>query len=863
MPINPHRPVEPERTPDRGLALFAGYAHELAQLRDYRAALASAPDGNWLLHVIGAPGVGKSALLARFAAAAPPSEPSRLAIVSFDADSFDAQTSAPDVLWALRFALRRAGVPTPLYDLYYVSYFTRFVMPGVVISLPTLLSSLGARAEPVERFAGIASDKGLADYLAGAFDAEVFKDLAEGAADLARSLKSAQLLIKLAQAFRKHAARRRLKRQGFDPAKANHSTMLEIAPEVLAADLLVSAAKGRPLLIAIDALDRIQAGPQVIGVASPGEQGLETLVRFLMFADPPPGAAIRFVSFGRERLRWHALFDDEDATGSWDALTRQISLDGLSSDDAQALLRQADLQLDAAGEAAAAQALRASAAQVLAVSRDDAVSAGAQRYSPLRLRLCIEEIRERRRPLSDRSVARHARNIFETFLRSVPARLREAIHLIALAGEFDRGLFEALVSEHLLSGFAISDFDSLVAREALFVRGADGEHYRLHGQLERAVTGLLAGDATAPLRYERTLWKMHALRLERATAGSYAALSLRHVDAYARGMRQIIRLHESGLLPIDAFAVFFLELEEAIHFEVGVAATLHVSLLTHLFMLSERWSEADGRRLVSSPLRTRSNHRARMLIKLIELHFLDETVDEAARAAARRMFTRFYQAEVLPPTDAEPVDAQSFSYMQAKQMHAIAMRFAENGHAGESEVVLQSTLAQLESALDVAERSALEGDICCDLAELRGRLKDRAGAEALLGRALVFWAAGQPSALLDARQKLRWCLLMLTLVGKPDPAFEMLRGIAPVLESSLPEGHPERGDLAFCLAMLFMLRGDDALAIPYLRSAHDIRVANHGAEDPRTLRLGALIEQLAARVVPSPDTPAVEPPDRG
>lgn len=862
MPINPHRPVDAGQAPSRGLALFAGYADALGQLRDYRAALGSAPDRTWLLHFVGPPGIGKSSLLAQFAATAAPKESSRLATASFDVDSFDPRTSAPDALWSLRFALRRATVPTPLFDLYYVSYFTRFVMPGVVISLPTLLSSLGARAEPIERLAGIGSDKGLAEYLDATFDAEVFKDLAEGAADLARSLKSAQLLIKLAQAFKKHAARKRLKREGFDPAKANLETMLAIAPEVLAADLIAFAGKGVPLLIAIDALDRIQADPQAIAEATPAERALETLLRFLMFADPAPGAAIRFVTFGRERLRWHELFDDEDATGSWDELIRQVPLTGLDAAAAQALVRQADSLLDAAGETAAAQALRASAAQILTVSRDDAASPGADRYSPLRLRLCIEEIRERRRPLNERSAARHAKNIFETFLRSVPPALKQAIHVIALTGWFDRRLFEALVTEHLVGGFAISDFDSLVARDALFVRAGDGEHYRLHDQLERALIALLARDAGATERYQQTIWRMHTLRLARATAGGFAALSLRHIDAYAQGMRQIFRLHEAHLLPIDVFAVFFLELEYAIHLEVGIAGELHASFLTRLFRLSEHWSEAEGRCLVNSPLRTRANHRARALLKLIEVHFLQKTVDQAALAAARHMFTRMYEAGVLPPTDAAPVDRQVLSWMQAVQMRAAASQLADEGHAEESEAMLRETLARLPAELALAQRSALEGEVYCDLAVLRGRLRDRAGAEALLGKALAVWTAARPPALPGARQKLRYCLLMLTLVGKPDPAAEMLRGIAQVLESGLPAGHPERGDLAFCLATLFMLRGTDALAIPYLRTAHDIRVANHGDDDPRTIRLGELIRELAARTgesqVPDGQAPTQE-----
>ena len=849
MPVNPYSSANTQLTLEQRLMLFSGRETELQDLRQFRLSIGSGSESEQILHIFGAAGCGKSFLIAKLRKDMTPPDVAHLAILDVDSSTFDPNTPAPELLWHLRFALRRAGVHTPLYDLFFVTYFSKYVAPGAALSLAGLLKSVGAGSEPIEKVSSVVSDKGLGKMLTGAFDADFLKDIAEGAEEVAKGMKGVQLVVKLAEAFKKKARLRTLKSQGIDISTATLSEMQAVAPEILSSDLLASVSKASPVLIVIDGFERIQTEPQVLRLPANAERAIETLVRYLMFStDSVRCDRVKFLIFGRERLRWVELFDRNDNSESWAKHIRQIPLYGFTKPEAEIFLKKADVLFDTAGATVAAQSLRSSAATVLLASREDpsdppgAVSE--TRYSPFRLRLCVEEISETKQPFSEGDALDHADDICSSFLRSVPEKLRDVIHVFALAGEVDQTMYDVLVAQHVINGFSTSDFALLVRRDALFAPAPGSDVYRLHFQLEQSSLTLLSKNANSRQIAATVISKIIEQHLRKTTPESYSLLTNENINSYGQGMRLIFRLYEASLLPIDDFAVSFLKLENAIHFEVSVGGRTHQAWLSRLFQLSARWSVEEGQYLVDSKLRTPFGIRARQIIMLMMLHFYDGSVDESARIAAKKMFTRMYAAKVLPPADGQPADEKQLTEFNVRRMSTEAEQLAEAERFEEAASTLFRALKSLPVTLDPMDKAAHEGNLYCELAAIAGRKLDRAQAEAYLNEALSRWSQVKSSPLKAAQNKLRYCYCMLMFVGKEDPAAGMLKEIAPLLESNLPPQHSMRVELNSCMAMLFLHIGCHALAVPYFEKAYDIRVVNYGDKDRQALALRALIEDI-------------------
>lgn len=853
MPVNPYSGGSLQLTRAR-LDLFVGRETELKALRRFLVDVGSGSAKERIVHVFGAAGTGKSFLLAKLRADVATADAARLAVLDVDTDAFDPQTPASDLLWHLRFALRRAGVRTPLYDLFYVTSFTKHVLPGVSISLTGLIESLGKTSEPVEKVTSAASSKALGSQLADVFDAEFIKDVAEGAGEIAKGTKGFQLFAKLVSAFQKKAQRRALKTQGIDLTTPGVKDMQALAPEILASDLLEFAAATSPLVIVIDGFDRIQTEPQVLRFPAVAESAFEALVRYVMFS---PNSVARgrsgFLLFGRQRLRWAELFDQADDVDSWDTVVRQLPLRAFTQIEAEISLKKADRALDAAGEAAVAQALRASTQAVLKAAREQAEDTSGPppevRYSPFRLRLCVEEVSELKRPFSDEDARHHADDICASFLRSVPEALREAAHVFALAGEIDAAMYQTLVSQGVIRGFTVAEYPLLVQRDALFVPAAGGNAYRLHFQLEDAALTLLTQSAGSRQIAAAITAKIFDEHLRRATPPTFAHLTNAHLDAYQQAMRLIFRVYEARLLPIERFAAAFLELEETLDNDVAVGGVRHKAWLRRLFERSARWTVDDGRQLVNSQLRTRFGKRARQIVQQMVLHFHAGWVGEAPRAAAKTMFTRMYGAGVFPPADGEPADAEILTTIAVKRARTTAAQFAERDEFGPAEATLQQAMQSLPATLQSAEKAGFEGDLYLDLAQIAIKKRDKAQAETLLDRALSLWRAANLERTALAQRILEYCIAMLSYIGKEaQPAAGLLEEIAPVLEGELPPLHPTRADLATTFAMLCLQRGLAALALPYLETAKEILVANYGADDPRVRAHESLIDDVRSEL---------------
>ncbi len=872
--------------------LFVGREEELQALQGFVAGICSGSAKAWVIHVFGAAGTGKSSLLARLRADNAATEGLHSALLDIDADSFDISTSAPDLLWQLRFSLRRAGVKTPLYDLYYATYFTRHVLPGVTLSLSTLLQGIGAKTETMEKASSIASSRTLGEQLTQAFDAEFLEDIVGGAGEFAKSLQGVQLIAKLASAFRNKATRRALKDQRIDLSSIDREEMQSLAPEILASDLLRLASKTNPILILVDGFDRIQIEPQVLPFPGAAESAMEELVRFVKFSSRSEAKKhIAFLCFGRKHLRWAELFDEVGSADSWDEHIHQLPLRGLSQAEAEVYLAKADGALDAVGGGVGAQALRSSKQAILTVSRDQVATSyspetgeagasteapdmmaglqrhGEMRYSPFRLRLCMEEIAEIERPFSNDDARRHADDICASFLRGVSEPLREVVNVFALAGEVDASMYEALVKEGVISNFTIAEFPLLVRRGALFAPAVSSDAYRLHFQLEDAALTLLAQNKDSRDFAEKVVAEIHDQYLQRSIpkdpkdpkdpkVKDYAMLTKANLDAHQQAMRLAFRVYEAGLLPIDTFATSFLDLEEALEFDMQVGSSLRTSWLLRLFEISARWDVEDGEQLVKSQRQTQHGKlRARQIFKLMECVFYANWMSDEARDAAKSMFTRMYREGVLPPTDCAPDDSYTeailvnytteLAVMKAK---TTSKKFAEGCEFEEAEAVLWECMRSLPATLLAEDRARHEGDLYLKLAQVAIGKNDKVRAEAQLERALSSWRDANPDPTVWAGKALKYCMAMLFVVGKEEPAATLFREIAPGLEAELPAMHPTRADLANTFAVLCQYRGYSALALPYFQTAKEVLIANYGENDQRVRGQQSLIDDIQSRM---------------
>ena len=846
-------PVNPYQTHEVGLKLlrnrhFVGRVQELEILHLFLKALRAGTASHQIVHVFGPAGNGKSSLLHELQTRGAADE-APLAALDIDSDLFDTTTSAPDLVWHLRFALRAAGVRTPLYDLYYATYFSRYKSPGGNITVPDFLTTVGARTEVADKTASVASSKSIAEKTAELFDADFMKDVAT---EVGKGIKGVQLATKLAALFKKKAKNRALLRQGIDLAQASVDTMLELAPEVLSTDLLGHVAHTGPLAIVIDGFDRVQSAPQALRAPSAAERCLEAVVRFTMFATPAElRKKIGFVFLGRERLRWAELFDRPATKDSWRAHVLEVPLQGFTRAEAEVLLKHTDFSLDQEGFAALAVAMRSSTAVALALARahEDSVpgadsTADSPRYSPFRLRLCVEQILQtgvKLEPLKDGQD--QVEGIISSFLRGVSDELRRVIHVFAVAGPVDEVLYQRLVRAQLIHGFGTAEYPLLTQREAIFSRSAVPGAYRLHYQLEAAALTMLTLNETSLQIGVAAFDAVFDSLSELATANAYAALLPAHVDAYSRCMALIFRVREAGLLPLERFALGFLQLEEKLHYDRELGGDRHETWVARLYMSVAHWGLEEVRGLVASQARTPEGARARAILKFMQNHFFK--VAGQHQEVARTLFTRLYAAGILPPSDGEFAGVEELAWFEVQRAQNESDALADSNELDAAAERLEAAIADLPLELHRAADAEHRGDLSLALARIAVRRRDKMAAAARFEEAVRYWVEAGLAGRALAKRKLRVCEGLLMFVGDEARGYQLLKESAEVLEQELPKTHPTRGDLAACLAQLFIMQGMLPLALTYFRQARDTYCDNFGESDPRTRRYDDVINDIA------------------
>lgn len=349
---------------------------------------------------------------------------------------------------------------------------------------------------------------------------------------------------------RKHQAdvRQRLQKLELWPEEAqggriNLLDLEEKLTQALFEDLRQWAVPGRNLRILLDGFERIQSRDH----RRDCQMLLQQWAGYVAAAEEPTLVGrVRLLVFGRDRLKWDELYNDPDWRDCW----TQHLLEGLGETDALDFLGKFSAWLIAHGEPEAAASIVKRSAAILDAA-DENVS-GNRRIYPYYLDLAVKMVRDGARSGSIRQLGTSPSELQTRFFRYLKPEELHLLKILALAETFDAELFDALIRDHRVSGFAVGTFPSAVVEGRSYVAESGTKAFRFHRLMENALQDLwLKSDAEREQGRETCRWLLD--RLEQ-----YLASNLRkdwgevEIETWRRGMEIIVSQgFERDLLPLD------------------------------------------------------------------------------------------------------------------------------------------------------------------------------------------------------------------------------------------------------------------------------------------------------------------------
>lgn len=419
---------------------------------------AEAASTDFLTVFYGVGGVGKTTLCRQVMVSCAAGHPAvTVVLLNLDFDKWTASTGFAQLLADLVPTLRDKGIPCPLTEALLLMYSRADTSAQVTSGSDALWS--GA-VSVLDEAAGAAGIPGLGLVIKGA---QWLKDRKQQADTEAR-LRQFHLWPEEAD------------------GKAYPLDLEEKLPKALYKDLKAWAIPGRNMRLLLDGFERIQGRER----RRDCQMHLQKFIGYIADDDDDPGmkARVRVVVFGRDKLRWDELYDDP----GWNEFWTQHLLEGLGETDAKEFLEKHASWLEAQGERDPAAAIRRHLQAILEAA-DERVRSD-RLIHPYSLDLAVDIVNRAARRGSKPDLGRTPGELQDRFFRYLSDQERHLLKILALAQDFDAPLFDALVRDQRVAGYAVGTFRGSVVEGRSFVAEGNDGSYRFHRQMEAALQDL-------------------------------------------------------------------------------------------------------------------------------------------------------------------------------------------------------------------------------------------------------------------------------------------------------------------------------------------------------------------------------------
>lgn len=236
-------------------------------------------------------------------------------------------------------------------------------------------------------------------------------------------------------------------------------------------DLKNWAIPGKNLRILLDGFERIQSRERRCDC----QMLLQSLVGYIAeSSDLEMKVRVRILIFGRNKLRWDDLYSDP----SWNAFWTQHMLEGLGEDDALEFLGKQANWLNEHGETVTAKAIRDHMEEILDAA-DEHVGSNRLIY-PYYLDLAVDIVSMAAHKRCKPELGKTPSEMHDRFFRYLSPQELHLLKILALAEVFDAPMFDSLVREQRVAGFAIGTFGATVLEGYSYITEGYGGTFRFH-----------------------------------------------------------------------------------------------------------------------------------------------------------------------------------------------------------------------------------------------------------------------------------------------------------------------------------------------------------------------------------------------
>jgi tetratricopeptide (TPR) repeat protein len=308
-------------------------------------------------------------------------------------------------------------------------------------------------------------------------------------------------------------------------------------------DLKDWAVAGRNLRILLDGFERIQSRERRFDC----QKLLQDFAGFIASSEARHlSGRVRFVLFGRDKLRWEELYDDPDWVGNWN----QHLLEGLGEQDALDFIQKRSDWLEDRGDSQVAVALKSHADAILDAS--DEGGGEDRRIYPYYLDMAVDMICDSIRRGRGPDLGRTPGELQDRFFRYLSSGELHLLKVLAIAESFDAPLFDDLVRANRVSGFAVGSFLSSVVEGRSYILAAPDGSFHFHRLMENALQDLwIKSDVERSQAKEVSDWLLDRIelsltRIDRKNWGSL------EIESWRRGLKIVVtQAYERGLIDLE------------------------------------------------------------------------------------------------------------------------------------------------------------------------------------------------------------------------------------------------------------------------------------------------------------------------